>query len=197
VADITKFPGIPVKPRLARCTGPVPRFSDKYGSERCGRCGLLKPSCGCAFLSDEQASRTLNRAREKAGLPSENPDAPHVRLDGLRKRTGKPLSLPADLVDGDALERAGFGRGIPHARDDARRRELRELRQRADSMAEAAGSLEIAARLLRTEAETISRRLDQMGGEEGGLRPIGEFAGNLVRQIREEQACGDEPDGAA
>ena len=113
-----------------------------------------------------------------------------VRLDGLRKPTGLSDN------DVDALEALGMGRGIPHARDDARR-EIRELRQRADSMAEAAGSLEIAARLLRTEAETISRRLDQMGGEEGGLRPIGEFAGNLVRQIREEQACGDEPDGAA
>jgi len=90
------------------------------------------------------------------------------RSDNLRPAK----RLPADLVDGDALERLGMGRGIPHARDDARRRELRELRQRVDSMAEAAGSLEIAARLLRTEAETISRRLAQMGGE-GGSEPQG------------------------
>lgn len=36
-------------------------------------------------------------------VPSENPDAPHIRLDGLRKPTGKPL--PLDLVEPDALER--------------------------------------------------------------------------------------------
>jgi hypothetical protein len=124
-----KITRLPTRPRLARCTGPV---------------------------------------------PSECPDAPHVRLDGLRKRTGKPLSLPADLVDGDALERAGFGRGIPHAREDARESELREMRERVLAMAKSAGTREQCHRqmaeadmLERVELESVANWLaEQIGDDE-------------------------------
>src|SRR3546814_10838208 len=63
-------------------------------------------------------------------VPSENPDAPHLRLDGLRRPSGKPDTLPADLAP-MGLD----SRSWPFTEGSTRigRKTLRELRDWADN----------------------------------------------------------------
>lgn len=116
-------------------------------------------------MTDDNITRLHPRPREATcthAVPSESPDAPHLERSNLR-----------DLApqEEETLGRVGLntdqwpGMAVRPARQVAER-ELKELRQRADSLVEAAASLEIACRLVRTEAETMVRWLGEKLGDD-------------------------------
>jgi hypothetical protein len=106
---------------------------------------------------------------------------PVKRLDNIR--------LPADLVDADALEKLGFGRGIPFSEGSTRvgYRTLRELRDRAQSAAVAAADAEHGilsavscmeravsmSYMARVEMDTIARHLTELLGDDDSQEPDG------------------------
>jgi len=107
-------------------------------------------------VTDDNITHLHPRPR---AVPAESSGAPHLRLDGIRKASG----LPADLVDGDALEKLGLGLGIPHSEGSTRvgYRILRELRRRALAA-------EHHANLAHIEYQKLVRHLSDLIGDDDG-----------------------------
>src|SRR3546814_8163143 len=107
----------------------------------------------------------LHRARPATcthTVPSECPDAPHLRGDNLR--------LPADLAP-LGLDPSAWP--FTEGSERVGRRTLRELRDRAESAAGAYRAAEMHhaaalshATLARTESETLAKRLAELAGDE-------------------------------
>jgi hypothetical protein len=103
----------------------------------------------------------------KPGFPHAKPrrvtgedTGPVKRLDNIR--------VPADLMDGDALAKLGFGRGIPHSEGSTRVgfATLKELRRRALAA-------EHHANLVHIEYQKLVRHLSDLIGDDETTDPKG------------------------